>query len=218
MSQPNVPPRLLDALGSKLPVWAAELGFQQLGVVVGDLSQYENRLNSWLARDFHGEMSYMAHHGTRRSRPAELVEGTTRVITVRMNYLRSDAILVTDNPQAYVAQYAHGRDYHKLIRQRLQKLINRMAAFLEEHGIEAHAYRAFTDSAPVLEKPLAEQAGLGWIGKNTLLINQHAGSWFFLGEIYTNLPLPLSNAQAQSLRLMHGLHRCLPHRRNCCTL
>jgi epoxyqueuosine reductase len=135
-------------------------------------------------------MDYMQRHGTRRSRPAELVPGTVRVISVRMDYWPAGAAaadkLLGDPARAYLSRYALGRDYHKVIRKRLQKLADRIEALTGPFG-----YRAFTDSAPVLEKALAQKAGLGWIGKHTNLINEQAGSWFFLGELYTNLPLPL---------------------------
>ncbi len=169
--------------------WARELGFQQAGISGIDLTADEQALQRWLELGRHGEMEYMARHGSRRSRPAELVPGTLSVIAVRMDYLPAEAtppVTLLDHPStAYVARYALGRDYHKVIRRRLQKLADRLSAHIGEFG-----YRAFTDSAPVLEKPLARNAGLGWIGKHTNLINKDAGSWFFLGEIYTDLPLP----------------------------
>jgi epoxyqueuosine reductase len=151
----------------------------------------EERLEKWLEADRHGEMAYMAAHGRKRSRPDALVPGTTRVICVRMNYWPGDAALpprkVLDRPDTgYVARYALGRDYHKVLRKRLQRLADRI-----EQEVGAFGYRAFTDSAPVMEKPLAEKAGLGWIGKHTNLLNRHEGSWFFLGELYTDLPLPV---------------------------
>ena len=170
--------------------WASQLGFQQLGVADTELKQHETYLNAWLAAEFHGEMEYMQRHGSSRSRPAELCPGTHRVISVRMDYLPA----VNENQQAtlenpargVISCYAHGRDYHKLMRKRLQKLVNKIA-----ERVQPFNYRVFVDSAPVLEKALAEKAGLGWIGKHTNLINQQAGSWFFLGEIYTDLPLPV---------------------------
>src|SRR5690606_14001671 len=133
-------------------------------------------------------MDYMAAHGRKRSRPAELVEGTRRVISVRMDYLPGDTRMaerLADPEQAYVSRYALGRDYHKLVRKRLQQLAERIQTVVGPFG-----FRAFVDSAPVLEKALAQQAGLGWIGKHTLLINRQAGSWFFLGELFVDLPLP----------------------------
>lgn len=170
--------------------WSEELGFQQLGVSDVDLSAAELRLGEWLADDFHGEMDYMDKHGSKRSRPAELVPGTLRVISMRMDYLPPGQDQSTDlldhESRAYISRYALGRDYHKVIRRRLQKLASRI-----EQQVGSFGYRAFVDSAPVLEKPLAENAGLGWIGKHTNIINSEAGSWFFLGELYTDLPLPV---------------------------
>ena len=169
--------------------WGRELGFQQVGIADISLAEAEQRLDRWLAEGYHGEMDYMQRHGTRRSRPAELVAGTSRVISVRMDYLphagaAPDNILAAKD-RAYIARYALGRDYHKIIRRRLQTLADRIEAVIGPFG-----YRVFVDSAPVLEKPLAEKAGLGWLGKHTNIINKQAGSWFLLGEIYVDLPLP----------------------------
>ena len=181
-----------DLAGLKADIvrWSEELGFQQLGVSDVDLTAAELRLGEWLADDFHGEMDYMDKHGSKRSRPAELVPGTLRVISVRMDYLPpgqdQSADLLDHESRAYISRYALGRDYHKVIRRRLQKLASRI-----EQQVGSFGYRAFVDSAPVLEKPLAENAGLGWIGKHTNIINSEAGSWFFLGELYTDLPLPV---------------------------
>jgi len=169
--------------------WGEELGFQQLAITDVDLGEHRRHLQNWIASDYHGEMHYMANNHELRSRPDRLLPGTTRVICARMDYSRQ-----TDNSlapmakrkAAYVARYARGRDYHKLIRKRLQRLATRIETEVGEFG-----YRAFVDSAPVLERALAEKAGLGWIGKNTMLINKQAGSWFFLGELFTDLPLPL---------------------------
>ncbi len=169
--------------------WGVELGFQQVGITATELSADEAHLLDWLAAGRHGEMDYMARHGTRRSRPAELHAGTLRVISVRMDYDPPDARdaweVLGDPDLGYVSRYALGRDYHKLLRTRLQRLADRIATRVGPFG-----YRAFVDSAPVLEKALARNAGLGWIGKHTNLINAQAGSWFFLGELYTDLPLP----------------------------
>lgn len=168
--------------------WGKALGFQQLGFSDIDLRQAEKRLKAWLEKKFHGEMSYMSRHGAKRSRPDLLVPGTLSVITVRMDYLADDqeiAKALLDHPgKAYVSRYALGRDYHKVLRGRLRALAKRI-----EERIGPLGYRVFVDSAPVLEKPLAEKAGLGWIGKHTNLINRNAGSWFFLGELYTNIEL-----------------------------
>ena len=172
--------------------WGAELGFQQLGVADTDLTDAEARLATWLERNFHGSMDYMHKHGAKRTRPDQLVPGTLRVISARMDYLPDEdpppAALLDHASKAYVSRYALGRDYHKVLRKRLQRLASRI-----EDTIGAFGYRVFVDSAPVLEKPIAEKAGLGWIGKHTNLINKDAGSWFFLGELYTDLPLPVDD-------------------------
>jgi epoxyqueuosine reductase len=172
----------------ELKLWAKELGFQEMGISDTHLSRHEAHLKNWLAQKFHGEMSYMEKHGTKRSRPEELIPGTMRIISVRMNYLppKIETIRILRNRQkAYISRYALGRDYHKVLKQRLKKLADKI-----QEKIQPFNYRAFVDSAPVLEKAIAEKAGLGWIGKNTLVLNQSAGSYFFLGEIYTDLPLP----------------------------
>ncbi|MDR6642514.1 MULTISPECIES: tRNA epoxyqueuosine(34) reductase QueG [Luteibacter] len=178
------------ALATDIKRWARELGFADVGIAGTDLGHDEAYLERWLADGHHGEMDYMARHGTRRSRPAELEPGTLRVVSVRMDYIppgTSNAWdVVNDGEKAYIARYALGRDYHKVMRNRLQKL----AAKIGEH-IGDFGYRAYVDSAPVLEKALARNAGLGWIGKHTVLINKRAGSYFFLGELYTDLPLPV---------------------------
>jgi epoxyqueuosine reductase len=170
--------------------WGRQLGFAQIGVSDTELSEAEARLESWLGKDRHGTMHYMSRHGTRRSRPQELVPGTVRVISARMDYLPHEAqdpkSRLDHASQAYVSRYALGRDYHKVLRRRLQQLATRI-----ERAIGDFGYRVFVDSAPVLEKPLAEKAGIGWIGKHTNVINSAAGSFFFLGELYTDLPLPV---------------------------
>ena len=175
----------------KIYGWSKELGFQQLGVSDIDLTEHDKHLNEWIAAGFHGEMDYMFKHGTKRSHPEELVDNTCRVISVRMDYMPPDCELsdaVLDNPeQGFISRYALGRDYHKVMRKRLQKLSDKIKAEIGDFG-----YRVFVDSAPVLEKALAEKSGLGWIGKHSNLINSKAGSWFFLGEIYTDIPLPVS--------------------------
>jgi epoxyqueuosine reductase len=176
-------------LAEGIKAWGKDLGFQHTGIAAIDLSEDETRLLNWLRAGRHGEMEYMQRHGTRRSRPADLVPGTLRVISVRMDYLPPDArnpAAVLNNPElAYVSRYAVGRDYHRVIRSRLQKLADKI-----ESVAGAFGYRAFADSAPVLEKALARNAGLGWIGKHSNLIHPQAGSWFFIGELYTDLPLP----------------------------
>lgn len=181
----------LAELGKSIKAWSEELGFQQTGITDVDLSQAEQRLQNWLAAGYHGEMDWMARHGTKRSRPAELVAETIRIISVRLDYRPSESDLaekLLEQPeQAYISRYALGRDYHKLMRNRLQKLADRIKQEIGPFG-----YRVFVDSAPVLEKPIAEKAGLGWIGKHTNLLHREAGSWFFLGEIYVDLPLPVN--------------------------
>ena len=176
-------------LATDIRRWSAELGFQQAGIAAVHLEEDERHLQNWLKAGYHGEMDYMERHGTRRSRPDELIPGTCRVISLRMDYLPTeDSIsehVLADPDKAYISRYAVGRDYHKLIRRRLQRLAARIAERCGPFG-----YRAFVDSAPVLEKALARQSGLGWIGKHTNLINHRTGSWFFLGELYTDLPLP----------------------------
>ena len=177
-------------LARQVKRWGNELGFQQTGIAGIELREDESRLEDWLALNFHGEMDYMRRHGQKRSRPAALVPGTVRVVTARMDYLpanAADAEAVLNAPHlAYISRYALGRDYHKVLRNRLQVLADRITAAVGKSG-----YRVFVDSAPVLEKALARNAGLGWIGKHTNLLHREAGSWFFLGEIYTDLPLPL---------------------------
>jgi len=183
-----------DATLEQLRLWALELGFSQIGVADANLSAAEPGLRAWLDAGFHGEMRYMAAHGLRRARPAELVPGTVRVITARMDYLPRDSAtdwLSTETQrqrepgQAVVSIYARGRDYHKVLRQRLQRLADRLAQAIGPFG-----YRVFTDSAPVLEVELASRSGLGWRGKHTLALSREAGSMVFLGEIFVDLALP----------------------------
>ncbi|MEQ1662396.1 MAG: tRNA epoxyqueuosine(34) reductase QueG [Thiobacillus sp.] len=185
----------LIELRQQIGQWGRELGFADVGIAGTDLSAAEAGLLDWLAKDFHGEMDYMAAHGTRRSRPAELVPGTVRVISARLDYWPPSAAdphsVMADPEAAYLARYALGRDYHKVLRNRLQTLAERIGA-----AVGAHHFRVFTDSAPVLEVELATRAGLGWRGKHTLLLNRQHGSWFFIGEIYTDLPLPVDKPEA----------------------
>ena len=182
-------PRDWTALAATIRHWGRDLGIQETGIAGIALAAEEVQLLNWLKAGRHGEMDYMARHGAARARPAELVEGTVTVITARMDYWPADAApaaAVLANPrQAYVARYALGRDYHKVMRERLQQLADRIAAEVGRYG-----HRVFTDSAPVLEVALAANAGLGWRGKHTLLLTRETGSYFFLGEIYTDLPLP----------------------------
>jgi epoxyqueuosine reductase len=189
------------SLAERIKAWGIELGFQAVGIADADLSAAEPRLLEWLAQGWHGEMEYMARHGALRARPAELKAGTLRVISCRMDYLSSSQ---EENPgadQAVIARYARGRDYHKVLRARLQKLCDRIASDAGPFG-----YRAFTDSAPVMEVELAARAGLGWRGKHTLLLSRDAGSWFFLGEIYCDLPLPVD---AQEKNHCGTCERCI---------
>ena len=183
-------------LASQIQGWAQELGFSQIGVTGVDLSSAEAGLQQWLADGFHGDMAYMASHGLKRARPAELVPGTVSVITVRMDYLPTDTPAgwqsvefdrLNRPSEGIVSVYARGRDYHKVLRQRLQTLSNRIAKHVGPFG-----RRVFTDSAPVLEVELAARSGQGWRGKHTLLLNREAGSMFFLGEIYVDIALPPS--------------------------
>ena len=180
----------LRALKQQVQHWGVELGFQQVGITDLDLTLDEQHLNAWLAQHCHGDMDYMQRHGSKRSHPEQLVPGTLRVISARMDYWPGTAHnakqALTDANLAYVSRYALGRDYHKVLRHRLAQLAERISAVSQTHG-----YRVFVDSGPVLEKALARNAGLGWIGKHTNLIHRQAGSWFFLGEILTNLPLPV---------------------------
>ena len=176
-------------LAAQIRDWGRTLGFQQVGITDTGLAAEEPRLAAWLAAGLHGQMHYMSRHGTKRTRPAELVPGTVRVITARMNYMSATATppeqVLQQTELGYIARYALGRDYHRVLRRRLQHLAKRI-----EQAAGTHGYRVFTDSAPVMEKALARNAGLGWVGKHTVLIHPDAGSWFFLGEIYTDLPLP----------------------------
>jgi epoxyqueuosine reductase len=181
-------------LSADIKRWGMELGFNQVGIADTDLSAAEAEYQQWIIKGFHGAMDYMAKHGVKRTRPYELVPGTIRVISVRMDYLPPNAhdseAVLQDGEQAFISRYALGRDYHKVLRKRLQQLCDRIAEHIGQAGDQQFSYRVFTDSAPVLEVALAEKSGLGWRGKHTLLLNRDAGSWFFLGEIYTDLPLP----------------------------
>ena len=182
---PDQPQQLVEQI-KKL---GADLGFQQVGITSTNLATDETHLTAWLNKDFHGSMDYMAKHGLKRSRPDLLEPNTSTIISVRMDYLpepSNKAQAQLDNPaQAYISRYTLGRDYHKVMRKRLQKFAKKIESVIGPFG-----YRVFVDSAPVLEKAIARNAGLGWIGKHTLLINRDAGSYFFLGEIYTDLVLP----------------------------
>lgn len=180
-----------DQLAKNIKQWGSELGFQQVGISDIDLSEHEAPLQEWLDNGFHGEMEWMSRHGMMRARPDELLPGTMRVISARMDYLPPEAGFASnlkDKDQAYISRYALGRDYHKLVRNQLKKLAQKI-----EHEVSSLGARPFVDSAPILERPLAEKAGLGWVGKHSLLVNQQAGSWFFLGELLVDLPLPVDS-------------------------
>ncbi len=193
-AQPD--PAMLATIRGHIDDWARELGFGAVGVADIDLAQAEARLKTWLARGFHGDMAYMARHGERRTRPAELVPGSVRVICVRMDYLPPQSenawSVIGQSQLGFVSRYALGRDYHKVVRSRLQQLATRIESLIGPFG-----YRVFCDSAPVMEKPLAEKAGLGWMGKHSNILARDAGSWFFLGEIYVDLPLAVDRPVAE---------------------
>jgi epoxyqueuosine reductase len=181
-------------LAEDIKIWAKELGFQQVRIAdaYADMAQSEHGLQQWLNEGYHGEMDYMAKHGTRRTRPAELVPGTRRIISVRMNYMpvaKDSWQVIRNGNKAFLSRYALGRDYHKVLRARLQKLADKIAAAAEHFN-----YRVFTDSAPVMEVEWAQKSGVGWRGKHTLLLSRQAGSMFFLGEIYTDLPLAVDKS------------------------
>ncbi len=179
----------LSALSENIKLWGKELGFQEVGITDIDLKQHESKLQQWLDKGYHGEMDYMEKHGMKRARPDELHPGTLRVISVRMDYLPDNAQFartLKNKNNAYISRYALGRDYHKVLRKRLKQLGQKI-----EQQVGSLGYRPFVDSAPVLERPLAEKAGLGWVGKHSLLIDAKAGSWFFIGELMVDLPLPV---------------------------
>ncbi|WP_312110723.1 tRNA epoxyqueuosine(34) reductase QueG [Pantoea septica] len=185
----------LHQLAQQIKQWGKDLGFQQVGITDTDLSAEEPRLQAWLDKQYHGEMEWMARHGMMRARPHELLPGTLRVISVRMNYLPAKAAFASTlkNPQlGYVSRYALGRDYHKVLRNRLKKL----GEMIQEKCGELN-FRPFVDSAPLLERPLAAKAGLGWTGKHSLILNREAGSWLFLGELLIDLPLPIDAPQEE---------------------
>ena len=189
------PPTTTDfaQLANDVKTWGRALGFQEIGISDTELTREENYLQQWLDSGYHGDMDYMARHGSARARPGELVPGTLRVISARLNYqplTARDSWATIDDPEAaFISRYALGRDYHKVLRSKLQTLATKI-----EGQIGAFKYRVFTDSAPVMEVALARKAGLGWRGKHTLLLTRETGSWFFLGELYTDLPLPVDGA------------------------
>ena len=190
----NLDPQSLQQLAEDIKNWGEDLGFQQVAIVKPNLDEASQRLRLWLDNCYQGSMDWMSEHGDKRYKIDKLVARTLRVISVRMDYLADENMVAVlkDNNKAYISRYALGRDYHKLIRKRLAELSRKIEKQLPDLNL---SQRPFVDSAPVMEKPLAEQAGLGWIGKNSLLINNKAGSWFFLGEIYTSLPLPVDDLQ-----------------------
>ncbi|PKH05476.1 tRNA epoxyqueuosine(34) reductase QueG [Moritella sp. Urea-trap-13] len=184
-----MPPIDYQQLTQQIKAWGAELGFQQVGIADTDLSTYEPHFQTWLDNGYHADMDYMSRYGSMRTHPEELYPGTIRVISVRMDYLPPDALMATTLKQkdkGYISRYALGRDYHKIVRKRLKHLGDKIS----EH-CETLDARPFVDTGPLLERPLAEKAGLGWTGKHSLILNKEAGSWFFLGEILINLPLPV---------------------------
>jgi epoxyqueuosine reductase len=190
----NLDEQTLQQLATNIKYWGQDLGFQQVAIVKPNLDEASQRLRLWLDNSYQGSMDWMSEHGDKRFKIDKLVARTLRVISVRMDYLADENMVAVlkDNNKAYISRYALGRDYHKLIRKRLAELTRKIEQQLPELNL---SQRPFVDSAPVMEKPLAEQAGLGWIGKNSLLINPKAGSWFFLGEIYTSVPLPVDNLE-----------------------
>ncbi|MCE9685574.1 tRNA epoxyqueuosine(34) reductase QueG [Shewanella sp. AS16] len=186
--------RQLGRLALQIKEWGKALGFAQVGICDTDLTSQEPKLQAWLDAGYHGEMGYMANHGMMRARPQELHPGTLRVISVRMDYLPPEAGFATnlsDPNLGYISRYAGGRDYHKLMRNRLKKLGDQISAELQSLGFSQANSRPFVDSAPILERPLAQKAGIGWTGKHSLILNQNAGSWFFLGELLIDLALPV---------------------------
>jgi len=186
----QAPDTPLAELAGSIREWGHELGFQQVGIAGVDIAADEERLMRWLEQGRHGAMGYMERHGRRRARPQEVIPGTLRVIAARMDYLPAQARdadeVLSDAERGYVSRYALGRDYHKVLRSRLARLAEKIRA----HSA-SQSHRVFVDSGPILEKAFARDAGLGWIGKHTNLLHRHAGSWFFLGEILTDLPLPI---------------------------
>ncbi|WP_045401988.1 tRNA epoxyqueuosine(34) reductase QueG [Vibrio campbellii] len=178
-----------EQLAQQIKIWGKELGFQKVGICDVGLSEHEAALQKWLDQGYHGSMDWMARHGMMRARPNELLPGTVRVISVRMDYLPPEAKFASNlanKNHAYISRYALGRDYHKLVRKQLNKL-----GKLIEQEVGQFGYRPFVDSAPILERPLAQKAGLGWTGKHSLILDKDCGSWFFLGELLIDLPLPV---------------------------
>ncbi|RQW61138.1 tRNA epoxyqueuosine(34) reductase QueG [Vibrio viridaestus] len=178
-------------LANKIKIWAKELGFEKVGIADVDLSEHEQALQDWLDAGYHGDMDWMERHGMMRARPDELLPGTIRVISARMHYLPENAQFAStlNNPElGYISRYALGRDYHKVVRTQLKKLGEKIQA-----EAETLQFRPFVDSAPILERPLAQNAGLGWTGKHSIILDEDVGSWFFLGELLVNIPLPVDS-------------------------
>lgn len=201
----------LIQLRSHIDTWAAELGFQGVGVCDTNLSKEKPRFEQWLSKEYHGEMKWLSENTEKRFEPAQLVPETCRILSLRMNYLPQDTqqIKILKSPnKAYISRYALGRDYHKLIRKRLAKLAKKIEEFAQDNYHQTKgdtlykqsevSQRPFVDSAPVLERPIAEKAGLGWVGKHTLVLNREAGSWFFLGELFTNIPIPINTVHVNN--------------------
>lgn len=181
------------ALAKDIRTWALELGFDEIGITDADLGSATREYREWIVQRFHGEMGYMERNVEKRLAPAQLVPGTVRIISARMNYSPPSAPPALNQPKlAYISRYATGRDYHKVLRRKLAKIATKI------RNVAGGSHRAFVDSAPVLEKPIAEKAGLGWIGKHTLAMHPDVGSYFFLGEIFTDLPLPITDRKIQS--------------------
>lgn len=193
----------LVELAARIKAWGKALGFQAVGICDTGMDEAEAQLLQWLNAGHHGTMDYMAKHGGKRARPAELVPGTVRVISLRMNYFPQQATstqaVLADGGSAFVSRYALGRDYHKVLRNRMQRLVQQI-----KEAVPQAACRVFSDSAPVLEVELAQKANLGWRGKHTLLLSREQGSYFFLGEIFIDLPLPLDAAAQNHCGTCHA--------------
>ncbi|AUI87175.1 tRNA epoxyqueuosine(34) reductase QueG [Vibrio azureus] len=195
-------------LAQQIKIWGKELGFQKVGICDVDLSEHETALQKWLDSNYHGSMDWMARHGMMRARPDELLPGTLRAISVRMDYLPPEAGFASNlanRNHAYISRYALGRDYHKLVRKQLNKLGQRIEKEVEQLG-----YRPFVDSAPILERPLAQKAGLGWAGKHSLILDKDCGSWFFLGELLIDLPLPVDQPSQDQCGKCHSCMTSCP--------
>jgi len=197
-------------LAETIKIWGKELGFQEIRIAdaKADMSEAESGMFAWLDQAYHGEMDYMAKHGTKRSRPFELVPETQRIISVRMNYFPPQATdswsVIQNGERAFISRYALGRDYHKVLRAHMQKLADKI-----QTAVGPFNYRVFSDSAPVMEVEWAQKSGLGWRGKHTLLLSRQAGSYFFLGEIYTDLLLPVDDPIGQKGSFCGSCTKCI---------